>query len=237
MKIPLIISTDCALGAWWYDPDDALALLHLLNDPSIDVKAIITTFGHTSEKQVFHSLGCLFEELGLQRRIVRGAQHKKDRCVEATAFLNELKNPEEHVLLSIGSLTNFHQLSAPKLQSFKKMYVMGGALKKGNVAPLFKKEVNFSRDAVSAQHVLDSRTIELIPLETTRKIQLHPAIVKTVSDHWPKIGRHVQRWNAFKKLVLGHYVHPHDISGSDGRDSPLFFYAGSAENKPGKVPD
>src|SRR3972149_9562333 len=106
MKIPVVISTDCALDAWWHDPDDALALLYLLTNKKIEVKAILTTFGNTSESQVFSSVQQVMVAVSSRLPIIRGAQHKNDSCLAMSAFINGYKDAHSSVLISLGPLTN-----------------------------------------------------------------------------------------------------------------------------------
>jgi len=228
IKNKVIIITDCALDAFWHDPDDALALLYLFTNQNVDVEAVITTFGNTSEPQVFNSVQLLLQETGFTTTVIRGAKNKTDINIEVKNFLENL-NASDYTLLSIGPLTNLQVLDKEKLQSFKKIYVMGGALKHGNVIPLFKKEWNFAKDPDSAKYVLETSNVELITLDTTTRISLQPAVLRTIFARYPILGKRIRAWDTLNKFLYWHVAYPHDLIAAMAITNSGFFNV-STEN-------
>lgn len=219
----VIVSTDCALDSLLHDCDDSLALLYLLNNKDIDVAAIITTFGNTHEKNVFLSIKDLFLETGFSAKIIRGAKGRGDNCPEIIKFIDGLGKVDEYTLLSIGPLTNLQNLDENKLKCFKKIYVMGGTFKRGNVPPLLRAEFNFHKDHFAAEYIINSRTIELFPLETTREICLTQNVIEKVKFKWPKLGKKIQKLNDLSKIFLFHGSNPHDLIAATAITNPDLF--------------
>ena len=212
MKTKIIISTDCALNGPWHNPDDALALAYILQNPNVEVISIITTFGNTSEKNVYNSITKLSNELGNEPHIVRGARDKYDNCNDIKAYFNHNTDVNDCLLLSIGPTTNLARIPSAVLNSFNRIIVMGGSLSTGNIPPFFTKEFNFWKDHKSTSQIINNnREIELIPLDSTKKTYLSKSLIDKVTNKWPILGKKINDWDIFHGSIYFSPSNPHDL--------------------------
>ena len=224
MKQKVIISTDCALDSLFHDPDDALALLYLLQSSLYEVESIITTFGNTTEEMVFKSIQELFKITGYKTKVIRGAKSKNDTNFSAIDYLNTIQ-ATCYTLVSIGPLTNFKYLSKEKLTEFNNLFVMGGAVKiAGNRPPTFKAEFNLAQDAKAAGYVFGSRPISCVPLDATRKINIDTFFIQRLTKKLPELGTKINRWNLLNKfLFFRKGLNPHDLILTIAMTNPELF--------------
>ena len=212
MKKKVIVSTDCALDCLFHDPDDAAALLYLFTNQCLEIRAIVTSFGNTSESKAFDSIKYLLDVTGFTCRVIRGPKHERDGRCEAVDFLTSI-NQQEYIAVSTGPLTTFGQLSGRELRSFQDMYIMGGVLKGlGNKPPLYRAEFNIAKDELAARAVLNSRSVKLVPLDTTRKVTMTTRLIENVTRKWPVLGHKFARFNTINRFLrFGTGSHPHDL--------------------------
>lgn len=220
MNEQIIISTDCALDSLFHDPDDSLAILYLAK--TLNVEAILTTYGNTSEENVFESISQVLLESNLTIPIIRGAKNKHDLNHDAGKFLSGL-NATNYTIASIGPLTNFKLLNPTQLGSFQKFCVMGGAVKiKGNIPPFYKTEFNFFKDKEAVAYIFENRQIDLVPLDATRKIYLNDEFISQFSSKHP-FSKRVRQWNRLNQWLLRPGSNPHDLIMAIAMTNPELF--------------
>src|SRR5688500_7604121 len=91
--LPIIIDTDPGIGYFGRDVDDGLAIIALLQDPSVNVLGLTITFGNVSLAKGLRAAKELTRRAGRpDLPILAGAssRHELDRPTEASAFLLEM---------------------------------------------------------------------------------------------------------------------------------------------------
>lgn len=161
-RVPLIYDCDLAMGRPFRNVGDGLALLYLLGEPRIDLRAVTTTYGNAPSAVTARTTRRLLDELGLPHTTVtRGAIDADPDPTEneAARYLVDAvsAHPEEIVLLATGPLTNLKHAFALDPDFFEKLrslYLMGGVTGKltWNRRPVAER--NFSVDPEAAYEAI-----------------------------------------------------------------------------------
>lgn len=219
MKKRLIVITDCAYLLPFHDPDDALALFYLLTHHDIEIQAVVTTYGNTSESQAFRCVSTIMRKLNKNIAILHGPKNRYERI----KFSNTVKsiyeilndNPEKISILSLGPLTFINQLitfgnSSKKL--WKDLIIMGGMGKaKHLLYPLIKEEFNSRCDNNSFRNVVNKCNPTLVTVEDCKKEIFNLGDVKQIPS-WLKPSLYL--WY-FLNLCLGKKgFHPYDLTAA-----------------------
>ena len=115
-RIPLIIDTDVALGAWHEgrprDIDDGFAIVEALNVDRIDLLGITTVFGNAPHTDVFRIANELVELKGASVPVYAGASSNQPGTgiLPAVQFLADALQQQRLDIAAIGPLTNIAQL-------------------------------------------------------------------------------------------------------------------------------
>ncbi len=177
MKKRLIVITDCAYLLPLHDPDDALALFYLLTHPDIEIQAIVTTFGNTSESQAFRCVTTIMENLHKDVRILHGPKnrHEKTEASNTVKTVYEIlnKNPGKILMLSLGPLTFINQLLNYENNSkrlWRDLVIIGGLGKSKHLLyPLVKEEFNLRSDPYSFNNVVNNSKPIMVTVEDCDK--------------------------------------------------------------------
>lgn len=149
----IILDFDNTMGVRGCDVDDGLALLYLLGNPErCRVLAACTTYGNAGIDVVDANTRALFEKLGLNIPVYRGAAGPGDTDTEAARFLAEAcaAAPGEISVLATGSTTNLAAAAARDEAFFRNaadFTLMGGITESLVINGRIMDELNFSCDA------------------------------------------------------------------------------------------
>jgi len=115
-KIPLIIDTDVALGAWHEgrprDIDDGFAIVEALNSDQIDLLGITTVYGNAPHPDVLRIAGELVALKGTNTPVHAGAETNNpgEAILPAVQFLADTLKTQRINIAAIGPLTNIAAL-------------------------------------------------------------------------------------------------------------------------------
>lgn len=163
-RIPLVYDCDLTIGQPFRSVSDGLALLYLLGEPRIDVRAVTTTYGNGPTGMTFRTARRLLDALNQDHVVVaRGADGPDEDPAENEAARHLVEtvsaHPNEIVLLATGAMTNLKHASALDPDFFKKvrsLYLMGGVTGKLTWNERHLAERNFSRDPEAAYAAIQS---------------------------------------------------------------------------------
>jgi inosine-uridine nucleoside N-ribohydrolase len=163
-RIPLIYDCDLAMGRPFRDVGDGLALLYLLGEPRIDLRAITTTYGNAPRRVTTRIARRLLDELGLADiPVVPGASSpavdaRKNQA--ARHLIDAVRaRPNEIVLLATGAMTNLKHastLDSDFFTSLRSLYLMGGITNKLTWNGRQLRDRNFSIDPEAAYVALQA---------------------------------------------------------------------------------
>jgi len=163
-RIPVVYDCDLTMGRPFRDIGDGLALLYLLGEPKIDLRAVTTTYGNGPVEMTTRTARRLLTHLELGTvEVVRGAARPARDATEneAARFLVDHVNahPEEIVLLATGAMTNLKHaasLDSDFFQKLRGLYLVGGVT--GEVRWNEKRllERNFSLDPEAAYRAIQA---------------------------------------------------------------------------------
>ncbi len=161
-RIPIIYDCDITLGRPFRDVGDGLALLYLLGEPRVHLRAVTTTYGSGPIEMTTRITRRLLGSLGYDAiATMRGAAGPDDdpETNQAAQYLKDVVDsaPGKIVLIATGVLTNLRHAAALDPDFFNKLrglYLWGGVTE-----PLVWNghrvmECNFSLDAEAAHLAL-----------------------------------------------------------------------------------
>ncbi len=163
-RIPVIHDCDLTMGRPFRDVGDGLALLYLLGEPRINVRAVTTTYGNGPVDMTTRTTRRLLRQLNLEHvRVARGASSpdQDPQENEAAQYLVDhvSARPNEIVLLATGAMTNLKHALALDADFFRKLrslHLVGGATHKlvWNERQLLER--NFSLDPEAAYRAIQA---------------------------------------------------------------------------------
>lgn len=133
-RIRVICDCDLTMGRPFRNVGDGLALLYLLGEPRIDLRAVTTTYGTGPVGMTTRTTRRLLQQLSIETvDVVRGASRSDDDPVENRAahrLVEEVNaHPGEIAILTTGALTNLKHASSLDADFFEKLrglYIVGG---------------------------------------------------------------------------------------------------------------
>lgn len=157
----IIVDFDNTMGVNGCDLDDGLALLFLLGSDDITVNAACTTYGNSDIETVHSNTLRLFDELGLDIPVYRGAASPHDPLCDAARYLarTAADHPGELSILATGSLTNIRGaalLDEHFLENVREISLMGGISRSLVINGRIMDELNLSCDPTAAVTVLNA---------------------------------------------------------------------------------
>jgi inosine-uridine nucleoside N-ribohydrolase len=163
-RIAVIYDCDLTMGRPFRDVGDGLALLYLLGEPRIDLRAITTTYGNGPRWMTTGTTRGLLNQLGLSDIPVvpgAGGPAEDPRENQAARHLVDAvrAQPNEIVLLATGALTNLRHALALDQDFFtrlRSLYLMGGVTRKLTWNERQLRERNFSLDPEAAYAALQA---------------------------------------------------------------------------------
>ena len=156
----VIIDFDNTIGIEHCDIDDALALIYLLGDPGVTVRAVTTSFGNSTQENVTKATRYLFDELGLSGiPVYRGCDSPTDRKSAAADFIaGYLAGAKgKCTLLVTGSVSNIYQAwlqNGSMADALDEIVFMGGVTERLLLHGHDLPELNFSVDPEAAHGVM-----------------------------------------------------------------------------------
>jgi purine nucleosidase len=161
-RIPVVYDCDVTMGRLLRDPADGLALLYLLGEPGVHVRAVTTTYGNGPVEMTTRAVRRLLEGVGYTDVDVLPGAAGPGEKPEANQAAHHLvatvdERPGEVVLIATGSMTNLKHAAALDPGFFKKLrglYLLGGMIE-----PLVWNghrlvESNFSLDPEAAYQAI-----------------------------------------------------------------------------------
>ncbi|MCP4541967.1 MAG: nucleoside hydrolase [Chloroflexi bacterium] len=133
-RIPVIYDCDVTMGRPFQDVGDGLALLYLLGEPHVHLRAVTTTYGNGPTEMTTRMTRRLLDSLGYENvATMRGATGPDDDP-ETNLAAQHLKDainaaPGKIVLIATGVLTNLKHAAALDPDFFTKLrglYLWGG---------------------------------------------------------------------------------------------------------------
>lgn len=189
----IIIDTDVSIGIPDRDVDDGLALVMAKNSPQLCISAVTLTYGNSTLANVQESMNRLNDYLGIPGIcIASGAAtsfelgKKTDAIVKMATLLEQSK----HTLVCLGPLTNVASLLQlrPDLKTqIDRIIVVAGRrpghrFLTGNY-PLSHPDLNFEKDPVAAQIILDAgNPIIFAPFEISSKVWITDNFLQKLSE-------------------------------------------------------
>ena len=161
MRKHVIVDFDNTMGVEACDVDDGLALLYLLGSADVVIDAICTTYGNSTLQVVHDNTASMFERLGLDIPLFRGAEKPGEFENDASRHLAQAARESGggvH-LVALGSLTNLHgahRLDARFYEGLAGIYLMGGYTRSLPYHGSFIDELNFSCDPDATLDVLSA---------------------------------------------------------------------------------
>ena len=184
-KIPLIIDTDVALGAWHEgrprDIDDGFAIVEALNVDAIDLLGITTVYGnapHETVARIAHELVALKQS---QVPVYEGAVTNEpgEAILPAVQFMADCLKKQRLHIAAIGPLTNIAQLiqKFPEVLSNIESLVIVAGRTPGNrfyiddVGPV--RDFNFENDVPAMAQLLTTNIpMVLAGFELTSQVEV-----------------------------------------------------------------
>jgi len=161
-RIPVILDCDLTLGRPFRNVGDGLALLYLLGEPRVDVRAITTTYGNGRQSLTAHTTRRLLEQLDLTGiPVVPGASGPAEDRQEnqAARYLVDAVAADggQVVVVATGAMTNLKHAGSLDKDFFGRLrglHLMGGATGSLTWNGRRLQERNFSLDPEAAYAAL-----------------------------------------------------------------------------------
>ena len=215
-RIPLIYDCDLTMGRPFRSVSDGLALLYLLGEPRIDVRAVTTTYGNGPVGMTTRTARRLLDHLEQHHVVVaRGAGGPDEDPAEneAARYLVDTvsAHPDEIVVLATGAMTNLRHASTLDPDFFRNvrsLYLMGGIKGQLTWNERYLGERNFSRDPEAAYAAIQSHCPTTIALGEAglTAIFRHPqfAALQALDGPVPRtIARKIRIWFGLMRLWFG----------------------------------
>lgn len=147
----LIVDFDCAINVKGCDLDDAFALLYLLSCEDVDVLLVTTSFGNTTEDNVYIATKKMFDDLKIDVPLLRGGLNHDDAALKIKEIINAI---DDVSILSLGATTNTKKalefgMDPSRVKSFT---AMGGITDLLRFNGKVMDELNFSVDYKSSNY-------------------------------------------------------------------------------------
>lgn len=161
-RIPVVYDCDVTMGRLLRDPAGGLALLYLLGEPGVHLRAVTATYGSGPIEMTTRAARRLLDRVGYADvDVLPGAAGpgEKPEANQAAHYLVNVVNerPGEVVLIATGSMTNLSHAATLDPDFFEKvrgLYLLGGMIE-----PLIWNghqvaESNFSLDPEAAYQAI-----------------------------------------------------------------------------------
>lgn len=161
MKQSIYFDCDNTMGLPGCDMDDGMALLYLLGQQRVQIKALSTSFGNSTIEKVHRNTERMFHELQLHHiPLKKGAPSPQQRKSEASIYLNTtIRHRKKQVkLLVTGSPTNIYAACRENEDIFQyidEMIFMGGITEPLIMGGKVMDELNFSSDPEAMHYLIN----------------------------------------------------------------------------------
>jgi len=184
-KIPLIIDTDVALGAWHEgrprDIDDGFAIVEAINVDAIELIGVTTVYGNAPHSDVARIARELVELKQSNVPVVEGATSNSpgEQILPAVQFMADCLKKQRLSIAAIGPLTNIAQLIQhfPEvLPNIDTLVIVAGRTPGkrffiGDTGPV--RDFNFENDVPAMAHLLTSKIpLVLAGFELTSQVEI-----------------------------------------------------------------
>lgn len=205
----IIIDTDISIGIADRDVDDGLAIVMANNSQQLNISAITLSYGNSSLVNVQEAMKSLNKYLGMPNEIIAsGAAGAFDigKSNHASDKMITVLEQSKQTLVCLGPATNTASLLLlrPDLKSQIERIILVAGRRQGHRFltgnyPLSHPDLNFEKDPVAAQILLDSGIpIVFAPFELSSKVWLTDAFLQTLSAAGTKtstfLHSHCQTW-------------------------------------------
>lgn len=199
MTLPLFIDSDNAMGSPSGDVDDGFALAALLC-AKLDIVALASIFGNTTEPRAFENNRTIGELCGYRGPLLRGARAPGSDPTEASRALD---TPQPLRIAALGPLTNVAtaiRQSSPK--DVRELVMVGSnSDSRGAWPPLWPYEFNLVKDRQATRLCFESNLpITIFPLNVASKFLLSRRDVEDLKGPLGSfLAGHTKRW--FRHLL------------------------------------
>ncbi len=184
-KLPLIIDTDVALGAWHEgrprDIDDGFAIVEAINVDAIELLGVTTVYGNAPHKDVARIAREIVELKQSSAPVVEGATNNTpgDTILPAVQFMADCLKKQRLSIAAIGPLTNIAQLIEhfPEvLPNIESLVIVAGRTPDnrffiGDTGPV--RDFNFENDVPAMEQLLSSGVpLVLAGFELTSQVEI-----------------------------------------------------------------
>lgn len=171
----LIVDFDCAINIKGCDLDDAFALLYLLSRRDVDVVLVTTSFGNTTEDNVYIATKKMFRDLNINVPLLRGGIDYDDAALKIKEIVNSI---DDVSILSLGATTNTKKalefgMNPKRVKSF---IAMGGITDLLHFNGKIMNELNFSIDYKSSNYVF--KNLDNLNIITGNNCMAHRFLVE-----------------------------------------------------------
>ncbi|HYO78933.1 MAG TPA: nucleoside hydrolase [Thermoanaerobaculia bacterium] len=160
MTAPVFIDSDNALGSPMGDVDDAFAMAALLRS-NVEVAAIASVAGNTSERRAYDNNRSLAERAGYRGPLLRGA--------DVPSYL--ASSPPLRIA-ALGPLTNIAAAIRAGATHHHEIIIVGANYStRGRWPPLWPHEFNLTHDRPAAREVFATQIpLTIFPLDIARRL-------------------------------------------------------------------
>ncbi len=204
----VLLDCDNCMGSPFWEVDDGLVIIYLLNKPEALLMGITTTFGNRSYKHEYTQR--LLKETGrTDIPLFMGAQKSGAPATEASAFLAETaaEHPGEISLIAAGPLGNIAAAGRehPDFYSnLKEIILMGGTTEPLKLGTRNVKELNLSADTDAAAEVLHAPCpITVMNSQICLESPFYFRDLKRLSSFPRRWKRYLRNWLITNRLGTG----------------------------------
>lgn len=201
MATRVIVDCDNTGGIPGYEIDDALALLYLAADPSVELIGITTTFGNGTIDQVMAQTAWLVELVGrADVPVIRGAAGRGDWDTPASRYIAEqcLADPRGVQIAALGPLGNVAGAIAHSngvAAAIAGVHAMGGYTAPLRFPRRQVSELNLSADPAAAYAVLQCECeVRLMSAQLCLDLPFRREHFSAVASYPPWFRDMVARW-------------------------------------------
>ena len=197
------MDTDCALGSWNEDPDDAFAIIYNLLGTRA-ARSIYSVGGNTTALRAAKNCETLRSWTRSTSQVICGLDPGSELSLRQAGSENPFQ------VLGLGPLTNIAHWLQQDSQAMKAAWcTLGHVQTSGSLPPLWPMEFNATQDLKAAEFVFSSSLpLTVVPLDVAIKLKVKKEVWQRLDDSI--LGRNLKsqcwRWR-LRNLILKAHSH------------------------------